>query len=249
MGAFKLLSTFLMGLAFSYTIFWKEKTIEIKVPKNSVITIELPCKVESVFVNNFVSADYKGNGVFISVGDVPSSVGISCRKGDIFRNYSLYLFPSHSGITFLKIVDKELQRRYLTTLTGRDDKSSVSDKSIILEAEKLLKAIVKGKSLSGYELIEVNEIKRSGRFEIKQRYIWIGRSLIGVLFSVRNTSYMQRKVSKEMFFKKGVVMVWLEKEGWLKPDEEIIGAIVKLKNEKVRGKRKGYVIPFKEVNR
>jgi len=241
-----LLSFSLSFVSFGAPILWKNETVQVRVPKDSVVTIELPCKAKSVFVNDKASADLSGNGVFVSVGSSPTSVGISCVKGDVYRNYSFYLFPSSGrGHVYLKVIDPELERRYKEALLSKVEPASVRGNSLFERAEHLLKAMVKGKVPSGFEVVKDEKSYKKGDLLIKHQKLWIGRDMVGVLFKLRNLSLMQKRLTTDNLMGKGTVLVWLEKEGWLMPEEEVSGIVIKVRGVKKEGVHFDEVIPYR----
>ena len=245
MGVFKILATLLtVNLVFSYTVMWKEKTIEVKVPKNSVVTIELPCRVLSAFTNGLVKAKPKGNAVFVSVLEEPTSVGVSCKKGDIYRNYSFYFFPSRSGIVFLKVLDPKLERAYAIEKM-REEVEVKDGVSVVEKAEAVLKVVLNGKVPRGYEVLKLDKEERKEGFRIKYEILYSGRKFSVIVAKVFNDSYMQKYIKSDYFMGKGVVLVYLSREGWLRPKEGVDLVIVKLKGKR-RKVQEGWVIPFKE---
>jgi hypothetical protein len=103
MGAIKVFAgILLLSVAFSKEIVWQNRAFELRVPKRSVVAIEFPCNVKSVFTNDLVQADYNKNTVFVSIGTVPTSVGVSCEKEGVYRGYSFYFFLPLVGMYFLR---------------------------------------------------------------------------------------------------------------------------------------------------
>lgn len=229
MGLRKILTSLLsVSLSFGLTVYWKDKTLELKVPKNSVIVIELPCTVLRTFFNDYVQAKASGNGVFVSVMENPTSVGISCKKGNVYRNYSFYLFPTNGGVTYVKVLDPKLEEAYKTYVLSRESKKEIEARNGILQrAEKLMRSILKGKVLQGYEIIKSQEERKIGNLLLKTEYLYVGNGLVGIVGKVKNLSYMQKKITSDTLFEKGTVLVWIEKEGWLKPNEEVFFVVIK----------------------
>ncbi len=103
MGGIKVFAgILLLSVAFGKEIEWLNRTIELKVPKKSVVAIEFPCNIKSVFTNDLVQADYNKNTVFVSIGTVPTSVGVSCEKEGIYRGYSFFFSPRLVEMCFLR---------------------------------------------------------------------------------------------------------------------------------------------------
>lgn len=229
MGLRKILTSLLsVSLSFGLTVYWKDKTLELKVPKNSVIVIELPCTVLRTFFNDYVQAKASGNGVFVSVMENPTSVGISCKKGNVYRNYSFYLFPTNGGVTYVKVLDPKLEEAYKTYVLSRESKKEIEARNGILQrAEKLMRSILKGRVPQGYEIIKSQEKRKIGNFLLKTEYLYVGNGLVGIVGKVKNLSYMQKKITSDTLFEKGTVLVWIEKEGWLKPNEEVFFVVIK----------------------
>ncbi|HIQ49153.1 MAG TPA: hypothetical protein EYH58_05950 [Aquifex aeolicus] len=248
MGLRKILTPLLsLSLSFGAVIYWNEKTVELKVPKNSVVVIELPCVVLRTFYNDLVHVKVSGNGVFISVLENPTSVGISCKKGNVYRNYSFYLFPINGGVTYVKVIDRKLERAYEKYVLSREKERKIEVKSVglIQKAEKLMQSLLKGKAPQGFEIIKTKKEKRIRNFLVKIKYLYVGNGLAGIVGKVKNLSYMQKKLTSDMLFEKGTVLVWLEKEGWLKPEEEVSFVVIK-KLSKGRVISEDFVVPYIE---
>jgi len=254
MGLFKILASLLLtfSLSFSVVVVWRESTIEIRVPRNSIVTIELPCIVEGVAKNSLVDVQFKANSVFVSVGEVPTSIGISCRKGNVYRSYSFYLFPGSSGIVYVKVRDPKLFETYLEErLEGYSEGiSGEGETPLTLRAKKLLSFVLRGKIPSGYEVLKAKGKKESlGGWEFEHEYYVVGNSVFAVVGNLKNTSYMQKRLDTSVLFGKGTVLVWVENEEdkWLSPGERRKVVIVKLKKGAFRkeGTEVRKVIPYR----
>ena len=246
MGLRKILAPLLsVSLSFGLTVYWEDKTLELKVPKNSVVVIELPCTVLRTFFNDYVQAKASGNGVFVSVMESPTSVGVSCKKGNVYRNYSFYLFPTNGGVTYVKVLDPKLEEAYKTYVLSKEREKEIETESGILKrAEKLMQSILKGKVPQGYEILKSEEERKIGNILLRTEYFYVGNGLVGILGKIKNLSYMQKSITSDTLFEKGTVLVWIEKEGWLRPNEEVSFVVIKK-----LGKEKGVeelVIPYKE---
>jgi len=246
LGLRKILAPLLsFSLSFGAIIYWNEKTVELKVPKNSVVVIELPCTVLRTFFNDYVQAKASGNGVFVSVMESPTSVGVSCKKGNIYRNYSFYLFPTNGGVTYVKVLDPKLEEAYKTYVLSKEHEKEIEgENGILRRAEKLMQSILKGRVPQGYEVIKSREDKKIGNLLLKTEYLYVGNGLVGVVGKIKNLSYMQKKVNSDLLFERGTVLVWVEKEGWLKPNEEVSFVVIKKLGKEKEAEE--LVIPYKE---
>lgn len=242
MDTLKVLGTLLsvLSLGFGLTIDWEEKTIEVRVPRNSVVTIELPCSVKSVFHNQFTEAGFEGNSIFVSVGGIPTSLGVACEREGLTRSYSFYFFPSSGGIVYLKVKDPKLE-----SLLARTVKGEIKEGITIEEkAERLLALMVKGKIPRGYQVAEAKEVERKDGWEVKHEYYYFGNELLGIRGKVKNVSFMQKKLEDGVLFSKGTVLVWIEKRGWIMPGEEVSFAVVKLR-KKLKKSEGGSFVPWR----
>jgi len=246
LGLRKILASLLsVSLSFGLTVYWKDKTLELKVPKNSVVVIELPCTVLRTFFNDYVQAKASGNGVFVSVMESPTSVGVSCKRGNVYRNYSFYLFPTNGGVTYVKVLDPKLDEAYKTYVISKEREKEIETKSGILQrAEKLMQSILKGKIPQGYEVIKSQEKRKIGNLLLKTEYLYVGNGIIGIVGKIKNLSYMQKKISSDTFFEKGTILVWIEKEGWFRPNEEVSFVVIKKLGKEKEAEE--LVIPYKK---
>ncbi|MEM3426638.1 MAG: hypothetical protein QW212_00055 [Nitrososphaerales archaeon] len=243
MGIFKILAgLLLLSPVWAKELEWKEKSVELKVPQKSVVGIEFSCRVRSVFTNDLVQADYNQNTVFVSVGTVPTSVGVSCEKDGIFRGYTFYLFPSGGGDVFFKVKDDQMEK----LVVSKKQEIDTSKEELLTLSRYVLKSVLKGELPQGFYVSDFQEEFRKGEFRVKVEKAYVGSSLVAYVVRVRPDGFMQKKLTEDLLFDKGTTLVWLEKTGYVKHDEEIKGVIIKLRGEdKEREDNLKTVIPFK----
>ncbi len=216
---------FLLSFAFGKVIEWKESTLELRVPPKSVVGLEFPCKVKSVFVNDLVQADYNENTVFVSVGTVPTSVGVSCEKDKVYRGYSIYFFPTStgSGDVFFKIRDEKLEKLVLSKEKNLD----TSKEELLTLSRYVLRSILRGEVPQGFSKSDYSYEYSVGDFIVKIDTVYVGSSLIALVGEVRPKGYMQKKLTEDILFDKGTTTVWLEKTGWISHSDHIKTIIIK----------------------
>lgn len=240
----------MVGTVLGKVVEWKDKTIQVRVPYYSVLTVEVPCTVLNVahldLVKSAFSKKVKVNSVHIAVTDRPTSVGITCEEEGIVRSYNLFVVPDkRGGTTYLKIVDQELEKKLI--LAKARIRGEKNDSSVLEEAKVLMRAMLTGKTLFGYELLKGKRTYKAGSFELREIMVWSGR-LIGIVYRVKNLSPMQVRVHPSMFAGKGTVLVWLEDADklYMRPGEERMLAVVVVgKVVKSEGNSEG-VLPYRE---
>ncbi len=240
--------------ALSLVVEWKDAPVVVRVPKYSVLTVELPCPVYSVvnlssLVEVGIMKKAKVNSVHIAVKQEATSVGITCKNGESSKSYNIFIKPSESGgTTFLKIVDPSLPKESGDSLPA----DGSPDSSLLEHAEKLMVSMLMGRRIFGYKIYEKGEtFTRMGLRFVPVR-IYAGR-LVGVVYRVRNVSPIRKALSPEMFSGHGTVLVWVEgaedkNHTDLRPGEEVYVAVVRLRgDESVQTTMKGtdLVIPFR----
>jgi hypothetical protein len=232
----------LLSVAFSKEIEWQHRAFELKVPKKSVVAIEFPCNVKSVFTNDLVQADYNKNTVFISVGTVPTSVGVSCEKEGVYRGYSFYLFPTTGGDVFFKVRDPKLE----SLVVSKEKEIDTSKEELLTLSRYVLRSLLRGELPQGFYEVEYQDTYKVGHFTVYVERAVVGKNLIAKVLKLKPEGYIQKKLTEDMLFEKNTVLVWLEKTGYIKSGEEVKGIIIK-----TRGTAKGtdpsemQVIPFR----
>jgi len=240
-------------ISFGLVVEWKDKPVVVSVPPYSVLTVEVPCYVQSVVnLSSLVETGFpkkiKVNAVHIAVKEDPTSVGITCEQDGVTKSYNIFVKPSDSGgTTFVKLVDREFEKRYkMAKLKEVPEK----DSHLLAHAKSLLVSMLKGGTMFGYKVFHGGEVIRSGGLELRPVYIYAGR-LTGAVYKVKNVSPIRKVVSPMNFSDKGVVLVWIEGTEDrdsidLRPGEEIYVAIVKtFPFYKKRSGKYRAVIPYK----
>jgi len=232
----------LLSVAFGKELEWQNRTFELKVPKKSVVAIEFPCNVKSVFTNDLVQADYNKNTVFISIGTVPTSVGVSCEKEGVYRGYSFYFFPTTGGDVFFKVKDPKLE----SLVVSKEKEIDTSKEEILSLSRYVLRSLLKGELPQGFYEADFQDTYKVGDFTVYVERAVVGKDLIAKIVKLKPEGYIQKKLTEDMLFEKNTVLVWLEKTGYIKSGEEVKGIIIQ-----TRGKTKEtdpgemQVIPFK----
>ena len=247
-----IISLLLIWVSWGKVVEWKDKTIQVRVPAYSVLTIEVPCSILNVahldLVKSAFSKKAKVNSVHIAVKNRPTSVGITCEKEGIIKSYNFFLIPDkRAGTTYLRVIDKQLERKVM--IVKAQVKGRKGDSSILERAKVLMRAMLTGRVPFGYELLKGERTHKIGSFELRETMIWSGQ-LIGVVYKLKNVSPMQVKVHPSMFAGKGTILVWLERSDseYMRPNEERILAVVFL-GKLVKGKKSTAsveVLPYKE---
>ena len=240
----------MVGMVLGKVVEWNDRTIQVRVPSYSVLTVEVPCTILNVahldLVKTAFSKKVKVNSVHIAVNDRPTSVGITCEEESIVRSYNLFVVPDkRGGTTYLKILDQELEKNL--TLAKARIKGGKGDSSVLEEAKVLMRAMLTGRIPFGYELLRGKRTYKDGNFELREVMVWSGQ-LIGTVYRVKNLSPMQVKVHPSMFAGKGTVLVWLEDVDnlYMRPGEERMLAIVVVEKI-VKGKGdSGGILPYRD---
>lgn len=243
MGGRKVLAgILLLSVAFGKEIEWKNRTFELKVPKKSVVAIEFPCNVKSVFTNDLVQADYKKNAVFVSIGTVPTSVGVSCEKDGIYRGYSFYFFPTTGGDVFFKVRDPQLE----SLVVSKEQDIDTSKEELLTLSRYVLRSLLRGELPQGFYESDFKETYKVGDFTVYVEKAVVGKDLVAKVVKLKPEGYIQKKLTEDMLFEKNTVLVWLEKTGYIQSGEEVKGIIIKTRGDaKDTTPNLNQVIPFK----
>jgi hypothetical protein len=232
----------LLSVAFGKEIEWQNRAFELKVPKKSVIAIEFPCKVKSVFTNDLVQADYNQNSVFVSIGTVPTSVGVSCEKEGFYRGYSFYFFPANGGDVFFKVRDPKLE----SFVVSKEKEIDTSKEELLTLSRHVLRSLLRGELPQGFYETDYQETYRVGDFTVYVEKAVVGKDLMAMVVKLKPEGYIQKKLTEDMLFEKNTILVWLEKTGYIKSGEEIKGIIIKTRGTaKETDLSEKQVIPFR----
>jgi hypothetical protein len=232
----------LLSAAFGKEIEWQNRTFELKVPRKSVVAIEFPCNVRSVFTNDLVQADYNKNTVFISIGNVSTSVGVSCEKEGVYRGYSFYFFPAAGGDVFFKVRDPQIEK----LVVSKQKELDTSKEEILTLSRYVLQSLLKGELPQGFYETDFQDTYKVGDFTVFVERAVVGRDLVAKVVKLKPEGYIQKKLTEDLLFEKGTVLVWLEKTGYIKSGEEIKGIIIQTRGQaKETSPGEMRVIPFK----
>jgi hypothetical protein len=232
----------LLSVAFGKEIEWQNRAFELKVPKKSVVAIEFPCNVKSVFTNDLVQADYNKNTIFVSIGTVPTSVGVSCEKDGVYRGYSFYFFPATGGDVFFKVRDSKLEN----LVVSKEKEIDTSKEELLTLSRHVLRSLLKGELPQGFYETDFQDTYKVGGFTVYVQKAVVGRDLMAKVVKLKPEGYIQKKLTEDMLFEKNTVLVWLEKTGYIKSGEEIKGIIIQTRGSaKETDPSEMQVIPFK----
>jgi hypothetical protein len=243
MGGIKVFAgILLLSAAFGREIEWQNRTFELKVPRKSVVAIEFPCNVKGVFTNDLVQADYNKNTVFISIGTMPTSVGVSCEKEGVYRGYSFYFFPTTGGDVFLKVRDPKLE----SLVVSKEKEIDTSKEELLTLSRHVLRSLLRGELPQGFYEVDLQETYKVGDFTVYVQKAVVGRDLVAKVVKLKPEGYIQKKLTEDMLFEKGTVLVWLEKTGYIKSGEEVKGIIIQTRGPtRETSLSEKQVIPFK----
>jgi hypothetical protein len=243
MGGIKVFAgILLLSVAFGKEIEWRNRAFELRVPKKSVVAIEFPCNVKGVFANDLVQADYNKNTVFVSIGTVPTSVGVSCEKEGVYRGYSFYFFPTTGGDVFFKVRDPKLE----SLVVSKEKDIDTSKEELLALSRYVLRSLLRGELPQGFYETEFQGTYRLGSFTVYVERAVVGKDLIAKVLRVKPEGYIQKKLTEDMLFGKNTVLVWLEKTGYIKSGEEVKGIIIKTRGTaKETDPSEKQVIPFR----
>jgi hypothetical protein len=243
MGGIKVFAgILLLSLAFGREIEWQHRAFELRVPKKSVVAIEFPCNVRGVFINDLVQADYNKNTVFVSIGTVPTSVGVSCEKEGIYRGYSFYFFPTTGGDVFFKVRDPKLE----SLVVSKEKEIDTSKEELLTLSRHVLRSLLRGELPQGFYEVEYQDTYKVRDFTVYVERAAVGKDLIAKVVKLKPEGYIQKKLTEDMLFEKGTVLVWLEKTGYIKNGEEVKGIIIKTRGPaKETDPRDLQVIPYR----
>jgi hypothetical protein len=232
----------LLSVAFGKEIEWQNRAFELKVPRKSVIAIEFPCNVKSVFTNDLVQADYNKNTVFVSIGTVPTSVGVSCEKDGVYRGYSFYFFPTTGGDVFFKVRDPKLE----SLVVSKEKEIDASKEELLTLSRYVLRSLLRGELPQGFYEADFQDTYKVGNFTVYVERAVVGKDLIAKVIKLKPEGYIQKKLTEDMLFEKGTVLVWLEKTGYIKSGEVVKGIIIKTRGTaKETDPSQMQVIPFR----
>jgi len=232
----------LLSVAFGKEIEWQNRAFELKVPKKSVVAIEFPCNVKSVFTNDLVQADYNKNTVFISIGTVPTSVGVSCEKEGVYRGYSFYFFPATGGDVFFKVRDPKLE----SLVVSKEREIDTTKEEILSLSRYVLRSLLKGELPQGFYEVDFQDTYKVGDFTVYVERAVVGKDLVAKIVKLKPEGYIQKKLTEDMLFEKNTTLVWLEKTGYIKSGEEVKGIIIQTRGSaKETDPSEMQVIPFK----
>jgi hypothetical protein len=243
MGGIKALAgILLLSVAFSKEIEWRNRTFELRVPRKSVVAIEFPCNVKSVFTNDLVQADYNKNTIFVSIGTVPTSVGVSCEKEGIYRGYSFYFFPTTGGDVFFKVRDHQLE----SLVVSKEKEIDTSKEELLTLSRYVLRSLLRGELPQGFYEADFQDKYKVGNFTVYVEKAVVGKDLVAMVVKLKPEGYIQKKLTEDMLFEKNTVLVWLEKTGYIKSTEEVKGIIIKTRGDAKETDPSGrQVIPFR----
>jgi len=243
MGGIKVFAgILLLSVAFGKEIEWQNRAFELKVPKKSVVAIEFPCNVKSVFTNDLVQADYNKNTVFISIGTVPTSVGVSCEKEGVYRGYSFYFFPATGGDVFFKVRDPKLE----SLVVSKEREIDTTKEEILSLSRYVLRSLLKGELPQGFYEVDFQDTYKVGDFTVYVERAVVGKDLVAKIVKLKPEGYIQKKLTEDMLFEKNTTLVWLEKTGYIKSGEEVKGIIIQTRGSaKETDPSEMQVIPFK----
>jgi hypothetical protein len=232
----------LLSVAFGKEIEWQNRAFELKVPRKSVVAIEFPCNVRGVFTNDLVQADYNKNTVFVSIGTVPTSVGVSCEKEGVFRGYSFYFFPASGGDVFFKVRDQKLE----SLAVSKEKELDTSKEEILTLSRHVLRSLLRGELPQGFYEADFQETYKVGDFTVYVQRAVVGKDLMAKVVKLKPEGYIQKKLTEDMLFEKNTVLVWLEKTGHIKSGEEVQGIIIQTRGPaKETDPSEMQVIPFR----
>lgn len=244
MGIWKIFTgiLFLNLLSFALQIEYQNKGVELTVPKKSIVTIELPCRIKALFTNDLVQSDYNENALFVSVGEVPTSVGVSCEKDGVYRSYSFYFFPTTSGDVFFRVKDPALEQ----LVVSKEKKINSSAEDILDTARYAMKNILKGQLPQGFSQIDYKNTETIRGFKVSTEKVYLSSNLIAYVVNIENTGYIQKQLTEDTLFTDNTVMVWLEKKGYIKHGEKVKGVIIKTRGKpQEEDSNTPVVIPYK----
>ncbi len=243
MGGIKVFAgILLLSVAFGKEIEWQHRAFELKVPKKSVVAIEFPCTVRGVFTNDLVQADYNKNTVFVSIGTVPTSVGVSCEKEGVYRGYSFYFFPTTGGDVFFKVKDPKLE----SLVVSKEKEIDTSKEELLTLSRHVLRSLLRGELPQGFYEVDFQGTYKVGDFTVHVERVVVGKDLMAKIVKLKPEGYIQKRLTEDMLFEKNTVLVWLEKTGYIKSKEEVKGIIIKTRGTaKETDPKQLQVIPFR----
>lgn len=209
----------LSGSLFAKEIVWQGGSYEVRVLPKSVVAIDVPCEVRSVFVNDLVEADYSGRGVFIAVGEKPTSIGIACKD----RIYSLYLRPSNGGSVYIKITDPSIQEKRVKA----QEQEKVSIQLPDISAIEVLKSLMENQIPKGFVEINFQQSFSANGIEIVSLKAYAGQDMLAIIYKAQNKGYTQKRLTRDSFIDKDVLALHINKEGFLKSGEGTLIYVVK----------------------
>jgi len=195
-----------------------------------------------VFANDLVQADYNKNTVFVSIGTVPTSVGVSCEKEGVYRGYSFYFFPTTGGDVFFKVRDPKLE----SLVVSKEKDLDTSKEELLTLSRYVLRSLLRGELPQGFYEADFQDTYKVGDFTVYVQRAVVGKDLVALLLKLKPEGYIQKKLTEDMLFEKNTVLVWLEKTGYIKSGEEVKGIIIKTRGDaKDTDPSPMQVIPFR----
>ncbi len=198
----------------------------------TLTSIDFPCEVKELYFSNEVQADIKPKvpkSIIVALKEDKETGSLTavCEK----TSYSFIFKAKDRCDSYKKVVDKRFVK-------GEDIKGSRFEKErIINQANSLMKGMIKGVPVRGYEIKPFNVTKivnNDDYLKMHLNTVYDGSYLVGFIGTIKNYSrYIDKQINLKKLMQKGWILLYIEGlEGesiTLVPQEERKVFIVALK--------------------
>lgn len=192
------------------------------IPVGRTASIDFPCQITDLVYPDGVEAtasQTSPKSVAVMLTDKTGSLTVFCKD----RSYTIQLSEGKKCDLHKRVVDTRIRDR------GIGDREASFDKEELLnEARTLMKGMVKGVAVRGYEIrpLHVKQVINNDDYlKAEFKEVYIGSSLVGFKGKIRNYSkYIDKKVSVDELMRRGYVLLYIQgmegKTVVLQPEEE-----------------------------
>lgn len=233
----KKLLLILAFVSYSFSeVLYTDGNIDIRtclMPK-TIASIDLPCEVKELYFSNELKADVKPKApktIVVAIKEDKTSGSLTAVCKD--TSYSFIFKVKENCESYKKVVDKRFVKK------EEVDASNFSKEYIINEASKVMKGMVKGIAVRGYEIkpFKITKIVNNDDYlKLHLDIAYDGSFLVGFKGKIKNySSYIDKQINIRKLMQKGWVMFYMDglksENIVLKPNEEREVFIIAIKDK------------------
>lgn len=233
-GVLGLLMFVVVGSSFGEVLYTDGRMdVRTCIPSGAIGSIDVPCEVSDLYFSDEIEADVKPTSpksVVFGLKEKKKSgvITIACQD----RSYSVVVVSGKDCDTKKVIVDKR------DSVKVPSDNSVFSNEEMLNNARGLLKGMIRGESVRGYEVKPLNKITVINNDDYFKAYfdvVYVGSGLVGYRGKIKNLSkYIEKSIRLKDFMQKGYVLVYIEGQSdervVFRPNEERQVFIVAMKS-------------------